>query len=617
MKFKKLLVFVFILFFSFPASVFGQQEFTNNIVVFYTVSDTGSTTVTYNISLVNTTSEYYAAGYGLTLVGTKPLNPRAYQADRQLSLETETSDQKTNLKVKFEDSVVGKGNARNFSIVFEDNTIATKTGEVWEITIPRLSSVQEFNNYQVKIVVPKSLGELAYISPDSGNTESYADKNIYTFDKQTVSKTGVTAAFGRFQVFEFDITYHLENPLNKTGVVEVAIPPDTAYQKVNYKYITPEPQTVSIDKDGNWLALYKLKPRERVDIRAVGVVQLFAGARYSVKLPNDIRQENLKTTDMWQVNSPIVQNAAKNLKNPQDVYNFVVNTLNYDYERVKPNVARLGAEKALENPQNAICMEFTDTFIVLSRAIGIPAREINGYAYTESPEIRPLSLVADVLHAWPEYWDDQRSVWVPVDPTWGDTTGGADYFSKLDLRHFTFVAHGVDPYKPYPPGSYKLGTTPQKDIFVNFGKLQEKRSSTPQIIAKTVSKIPIFVTDVEAIIKNPGPTSIENQEVIIYFDNKKVLTQKIEILPPFASVTVKEQIPFSLLGSKTPSQIEIAYGGQAITLPTQKTTVIITNLVVILIAIFSLILYLFLKAKKHEGFTTLFGFKTKSDKNPK
>ena len=94
-------------------------------------------------------------------------------------------------------------------------------------------------------------------------------------------------------------------------------------------------------------------------------------------------------------------------------------------------------------------MEFTDLFITIARSAGIPAREVNGFAYTENPDIQPLSLVNDVLHAWPEYYDSEKGVWIPVDPTWGSTTGGVDYFSKLDLRHFTFVVHGKDSTKPY------------------------------------------------------------------------------------------------------------------------------------------------------------------------
>ena len=132
-------------------------------------------------------------------------------------------------------------------------------------------------------------------------------------------------------------------------------------------------------------------------------------------------------------------------------------------------------------------MEFTDTFIALSRAAGIPAREINGYAYTENPHVQPMGMVSDVLHSWPEYYDKEKNFWVPIDPTWGNTTGGVDFFHKLDLRHFAFVIHGVDSSKPYPPGSYKLGANPQKDVYVSFGKLPKMRN--PKISIKSENKL--------------------------------------------------------------------------------------------------------------------------------
>ena len=113
-------------------------------------------------------------------------------------------------------------------------------------------------------------------------------------------------------------------------------------------------------------------------------------------------------------------------------------TLEYDYT-LSSN--RRGALTALAL-QKGLCTEFTDLFITLARAAGIPAREINGYAYTTDTRLRPLSLVTDVLHAWPQYWDTSREVWVSVDPTWAKTTGGVDYFHKLDFNHFAFAIHG-------------------------------------------------------------------------------------------------------------------------------------------------------------------------------
>ena len=80
----------------------------------------------------------------------------------------------------------------------------------------------------------------------------------------------------------------------------------------------------------------------------------------------------------------------------------------YSYDRVNQNPIRKGAVGALANPAASVCMEFTDLFIAIARAAGIPARESVGYAYTTNTKLRPLSLITDVLHAWPEYYDTEK-----------------------------------------------------------------------------------------------------------------------------------------------------------------------------------------------------------------
>jgi hypothetical protein len=243
-------------------------------------------------------------------------------------------------------------------------------------------------------------------------------------------------------------------------------------------------------------------------------------------------------------------------------------------------------------------MEYTDLFIALARAAGIPAREINGYAYTENPEIQPLSLVADVLHSWPEYWDEQKQVWIPIDPTWGSTTGGVDFFSKLDLRHFTFVIHGKDDTTPYPPGSYKLGPSPQKDVFVNFGQLPKERISKPEINAKVKNSLPFMHTQISVIIKNPGPTALYNLEPAIYYDEVLAERTIIPVLPPYASYEFKSQIPFSFLGTKTPEQVVVVAANAKVQIPSNKTQVIIYNLLAIFFVFSLIIAVVVIKIKK-------------------
>lgn len=581
------LLFLFIVSLSFPIFAHADSSFISSSDVTYEVDAKGITTVTHNITLENAVTDLYATSYSLSLEGTKPINPQASEGLRILPLTTSQDGDKTTIKITFLDAVVGKGKQRHFSLTFQDNTLATKTGEVWEITIPKLTDPATYNYYTVSLIVPPTLGIPAYISPNptSRKTDSTGN-NIFSFSKDVVSKSGVTAAFGQFQVFSFSLIYHLENPLAVRASVDIAIPPDTSYQKVNFTSINPMPKNVVVDPDGNWMANFILGSRERVDVKVEGAVQIFPAPRpYPISSAVVLAQDQ-KETDVWQTSDPLIRNLATKLKTPRAIYDYVTSNLSYNYSRVTPNVERLGASKALRNPKDAICTEFTDSFIAIARAAGIPAREINGYAYTENPQVQPLSLVSDVLHAWPEYWDQGRQSWIPVDPTWGSTTGGVDYFTKLDLRHFTFVIHGGDSKKPYPPGSYKLGPNPQKDVYVSFGELPQKRTSTPSLGFSVVRSVPFADMLLTAKISNPGPVALYNQEAQILFDGKIAQRQPIGIIPPYANYEIPVSVPYTFLGRSTPSKVTLVLGNTQKDASTYKTGVIISNLAIILIVIF-------------------------------
>ena len=577
----------------------AENEFSVDVNVTYKIESSGKTLVTHDITLENNFSTLYATSYTLILENIDAQNLRAYGLEGQVySLEQTKDGDKTTIRVSFDDSVVGMGAKRHFFVSYENGSFATRTGEVWEISIPKLADEVSFRNYNVNLLIPPSFGQEAYVSPSPRSTGTEEGYKTYSFSKNDVSATGITAGFGAFQVFNINLSYHLENPVPKNSDVEIALPPDTAFQKVYLQEITPKPQNVRIDTDGNWLALYRLTPRQRIDVTIRGTVQIFSGFRSFPHPTEGSLADNLKPTDFWQAADPEIKKLALELKTPEAIYDYVVKTLKYDYSRVRPNVERLGALAALKSPNTAICMEFTDLFIALARASGIPAREINGYAYTENPQIQPLSLVADVLHAWPEYYDKEEKVWIPIDPTWGSTTGGVDFFNKLDLRHFTFVIHGKDSVKPYAAGSYKLGTNPQKDVFVSFGSLPEVRFSSIQILGEFSQNIPFVNSKVVARIVNPGPVAIYNMNTKVYFDGKLNQSEIVEVLPPYSSSSLKVIVPFSILGTKTPDVVRITAASAELSLKTNKTKVVIEGLLFLAVLLFIVLITLLVRLKR-------------------
>lgn len=604
---KKLLIFfVFLLtLVSFRLSLFignvqAEGEFSTDFDVTYTLKETGVTEVKNKITITNLFSNMYATSYSVILTGINPKNIKVFDQNNTLyNSKIENSENETKIEIDFPDTVVGKGKSRIFYLSYEDSSFAIRTGEVWEITIPKIPENSSFSSYFLKLIVPEKLGQEAYISPNPRSKISENGNLIYNFNQNDLIKSGIVAGFGQFQVFSFTLHYHLENPLSKNAETEITLPPDTAYQKIYLSNINPRPSSMYIDEDGNWIAKYSLKPRERVDVVANGSVQIFASLRPFPSPNQSILNKNLSENTYWETNDQNIINLAANLKTAEKIYNYVSNTLKYDYERVKPNVERLGARKALSFTNSAICMEFTDLFIAIARAAGIPAREVNGYAYTENPQIQPLSLVNDVLHSWPEYYDFDRGAWIPVDPTWGSTTGGVDYFNKLDLRHFAFVMHGVDSTKPYPAGSYKLGNNPQKDVFVSFGSLPEERNSIVNISAKLEGWLPLISNRLDIEISNPGPVALYNIRPTIYFDNlAQDSDDSIEVLLPFQKYSTYIDIPFSFLGSKTPEIVRVTVNGQDVLVKTNKQQVVLYNLLFISLVGLIVIMTLIFRIRK-------------------
>lgn len=537
-----LLVFILLFFFAFHKPALAKVSFTTAYNVTYSVSEAGSTQVDMRITLTNTTSDYYASAYSIQVGFPSISNVKGSEGKDSLSPKVRKITEGNIIDVTFASRVVGEGKKQNFTISFDTPDIANKQGSIWEVNIPGISNQEDFKDFTVSVNVPPSFGQPTYSKP-----KITGSKTVFT--GQQLGRSGISISYGDRQIYDFTLYYHLKNKNLFPIQTEVALPPTTNYQDVFIEDITPRPLNVVKDADGNWLAKYRLLPSEKMDIVVRGKAQLYLTPRSESVSESDLA-EYLKEQPYWQISDLKIKQLAKELKTPEAIYNYVVNTLTYDFDRVAESKTRLGAKDILDNPKSAVCLEFTDLFIAVARAAGIPAREVNGFAYTQNARQRPLSLVKDILHAWPEYYDMERKTWVMIDPTWGNTTGGVDYFTTLDYDHFTFVRKGLDSEYPVPAGGYKLiGEDDRKDVHVAFSDkslASDQRVSIQPVVATSyMSGIPISG---KIIIRNVGqtitqPTGIELTSSTLLPHEQLV---KLAEIPPFGYADV----PFSY--QKTP-----------------------------------------------------------------
>lgn len=527
--------------------VFAEGEFVTNYEVTYNVGETGTTIVTQQVELENKTPNFYADQFELKIGSTKITDVQAKDNTGPLETEVKFENNLTTIKVKFNQKVIGAGKTLPWTLSYISNELATKNGQIWEISIPRLARSQDIGKYKAKVTVPQKFGPIAFAIPNPKEEEKTATTQTFLFDKDQLLESGIAMSFGEKQVFSFKLNYYLQNNNVTSQTLDITLPPDNNYQKVVLEALNPEPENVIVDEDGNFRALYKLSPRTKLDITAEGSVEVFHKPfrKIYTSLAKNEKEIYTQPQRYWETDNAFIKDKARELKTPENIYGFVVNFLSYSQNRLNSKTfERKGAASAYAAPDDAVCMEFTDLFIAIARAANIPAREVTGFAYTQNERLRPLSLAlneGDILHAWPEYWDDERG-WVQIDPTWASTSGGLDFFNKLDFNHITFTQRGVSSTNPSPPGAFKREDQKnKKSVFVEFSQNLPEATVNPKIILNAPERfISGISTRVEALIENLGSTTIYNGDLSL---KSSILqpsgpnSHQTGILPPFSKKT--------------------------------------------------------------------------------
>jgi len=493
--------------------------------------------VKFNIKITNLKGDVYVNKFAISF-------PKSFTTSNLQSSDDHgliapkiiTDESNTKVEMEFSNPNVGRDTVNNFYLNFDQSNLFQINGKVWEVVLPVIEN-KEGGSYKVIVSLPQDGDKKISIAKPRPNIIS---GNQIIWDNPT-EKT-IYAVFGETQIYKAELIYHLKNTEVFPVITEVAFPPDSLYQKIFIQSISPEPSNVYQDSDGNYLGKYFLKPLESKTITFRSYIQVFSTSRDEVK---DVIEQIVQTQKNYLLSSQkywMINNLKKidGLTNAKDIYNFTVNSLKYNYQKINSNNSRLGADGVLSRPDQAVCLEFTDLFVGASREKGIMAREIEGYGFSFDPRLQPLSLVSDVLHAWPEYYNEKAGLWVPVDPTW-ENTSGIDYFSSFDLNHIVFAIHGKKSDYPLPVGMYKVGGSKDISIKATLDDPIEKKS----ISVKGFS-LPLRITDRKNysgkfIIKNNSNIYLWKIPVDIKGKNLKINKEKTKILSlaPYEEKTVE------------------------------------------------------------------------------
>lgn len=511
----------------------ASAEFSTSFRSEYTVTNDAEAHVTHTIRITNKLAHIYTTQYTITVGSSKLSDLRILADGKEAPFTTDDAGGITTLTITIPRPVIGKDQTLALEIAYSAPDLVEHYGKVWEVNIPRLARANEADEYTRRIVVPENFGHPTVEYPHPTNT-SNDDSGNAIFEYSGYPNESISLYFGNHVNYKMDLTYEISNPTLAAAQTEIALPLDTEYQKIVLEKIDPPPLSIKVDVDGNWLAQYSLRSQETMTVTVTAYATVYPYPYYPTI--GSIYNKLVGPAKYWEVRDSAVKALASNLKTPENIYTYLVENLSYDNSRITARAERAGAKQVLAEPSSAICTEFTDLFVSLSRASGIPAREIQGYASTADTDLRPAGFAEDILHAWPEYYDSEKKTWIQVDPTWGRTTGGMDYLHKMDYGHIAFVRHGNESTYPHPAGSYK------------------KQPETKTVRVSVIDTVPEEKKDTSIeqkgntfLVKNTGNTALREHKIEL--PDKGSAT--IEYIPPFG----QEEIESSRSGHSLWSRI--------------------------------------------------------------
>ena len=462
-KIQLILLVAFLLFLT-PNKTLAA-DFKSDYQVEYFLGKTDSITtakVIFTINITNLRSDVYVKKFSIAFPKNYVISQITAADDKGVVDPKIINDgEKILVNLEFNDPAIGRDTTNSFHLAFLQEKIFDVSGNIWELIIPTLENQVSSSSYRAIVYLPENSDRKISIAKPrptliQGNKIIWENPQVKT----------IYAVFGDEQYYQSKFTYHLYNPKLVPVYTDIALPPDTDYQRVFINQLNPPPARAFLDDDGNYMARYNLFPKSKVDVVLDAGISLTTKRRDEFRTLNNILIQKQKSfllspQPLWQINQidkiPLLSQVS-------DIYKYVTSSLKYNYDRVGKNEERKGAEKVLLNPSDAVCTEFSDLFVALAREKGIYSREIQGYGFTRDNQLRPISLTSDILHSWPEYYQEASQQWISIDPTW-ENTSGIDYYNSFDLNHIVLAIHGKSADYPYPAGMYKVDKS--QDIVIN------------------------------------------------------------------------------------------------------------------------------------------------------
>lgn len=521
---------------AFRPTTTQAANFSYSINVSYGVDNSGLAQVKETYKITNNTANQYLDSIKLSTPTDQVDDLKVYYSGGgsiPFTTEKVTADDGgykydyVQIKIDFPRTNVGRGVNWSFVVDYQTPDLVENKGKAHVVYVPGIAP-ESREDYKVTLTVPKDYGPMHGFGGLPEEVSSTDQTKTFAFSSEDLVDQSLQLLFGNSTTYQTKFSYPLENKSGFPKVYEVTLPPTTTAQTVYLNSIDPKPEGIRIDTDNNVIASYTLQPQQKTTVNA----DILAEVRYINydlarsgqldDIPRELKNKYTKATQYWNSDNAVLRKKTESIVEGKNnvaemvhaINNYVIETLNYNNEKIKYNV-RQGSLEAFKNPNNAVCLEYSDLTIAMLRSAGIPARMPVGYGY--SGNLKQSSSVSDSLHSWVEAYIPNVG-WINLDPTWGEKFNN---FGISDIDHFAFAVWGANDSEPvaiteagedinYQYENATLGYTSFQPRASNDAKLQSSKFvvlpffSIVYFTGNAPSNSATF--DLEYILQNPHGT---------------------------------------------------------------------------------------------------------------
>src|SRR3989339_425736 len=342
-KIRNLILIFFLHLFFLTAFPVYAADFKTDYQIEYHLTESKenlNSRVSFFIKITNLKSDIYVDKFAISFPKSFFISDLSASDDSgSIDPKITNDDKKTKIEMEFNEPHIGRDTINVIRLSFDQANLFKINGNVWEVMLPIIEN-KDNSSYRVVVYVPETTDKKISISkpkPDSISGNQIVWNNPTT-------KT-IYAVFGDSQYYKTNLTYNLKNTGLTPGFIEIALPPDTTYQKIYLNNISEKPVKVKRDEDGNYMATYLLKPLENKTVMANLVIEIFPNPRdemleHNRNMFNLQKKYLLNQQKYWEIKNP---QKTDNYKTIQEIYAYVVSSLSYSYERVNSESVRFGA----------------------------------------------------------------------------------------------------------------------------------------------------------------------------------------------------------------------------------------------------------------------------------